>query len=97
MDKVSVFIIYDRAIDEEILDTLTVCCIDRYTRWHDASGVGESGPHLGDHIWPALNNVMMTVVEVEKKDEILKKIRALQEEFPFVGLRAVVLPVLDMV
>jgi hypothetical protein len=97
MDKVSLFIIYDRAIDEEILGALTDCCIERYTRWHDASGVGESGPHLGDHIWPALNNVMMTVVEAEKKDEILGKIRALQEEFPFVGLRAVVLPVLDMV
>jgi hypothetical protein len=97
MDKVSVFIIYDRAIDEEILETLSACCIEKYTRWHDASGVGASGPHLGDHIWPALNNVMMAVVEAEKKDEILGKVRALQEEFPFVGLRAVVLPVLDMV
>jgi hypothetical protein len=76
---------------------LTACSIDKYTRWHDASGVGESGPHLGDHIWPALNNVMMTVVTMEKKDEILSKVRALQEEFPFVGLRAVVLPVLDMI
>ena len=68
MDKVSVFIIYDRAIDEEILDTLSGCCIEKYTRWHDASGVGESGPHLGDHIWPALNNVMMAVVEAEKHE-----------------------------
>jgi hypothetical protein len=92
-----VFIIYDRAIDEEILGALSACCIDKYTRWHDASGVGESGPHLGDHIWPALNNVIMTVVESEKKYEILGKIKALQEEFPFVGLRAVVLPVLDMI
>ena len=97
MDKVSVFIIYDRAIDEEVLGALRTCCIDKYTRWHDASGVGENGPHLGDHTWPALNNVMMTVIAAEKKDDMLARVRALQEEFPFVGLRAVVLPVLDMV
>ena len=97
MDKVAIFIIYDRAIDEEILETLTKCCIERYTRWPDVSGVGENGPHLGDHIWPALNNVLMTVVAADKKTEIIGKIKALQEEFPYVGLRALVLPVLEMI
>ena len=97
MDKVAVFIFYDRAIDEEVLDILTSCCVDNFTRWHDVSGVGSTGPHLGDHVWPALNNVMMTVVAEEGKSEILQRIRRLQEDFPFTGLRAVVLPVLDMV
>lgn len=97
MDKVAIFIIYDRAIDEEILETLTECCIEHYTRWPDVSGVGENGPHLGDHIWPALNNVLMAVVAVDKKTEIIEKIKAVQEEFPYVGLRALVLPVLEMI
>ena len=97
MDKVAVFIFYDRAIDEEVMDVVTSCCVEHFTRWHDVSGVGSTGPHLGDHVWPALNNVMMTVVAEERKSEILERVRRLQEDFPFTGLRAVVLPVLDMV
>jgi hypothetical protein len=97
VDKVAVFIFYDRAIDEEVLDVLTSCCIETYTRWHNVSGVGSTGPHLGDHVWPALNNVMMTVVPEERKTEILERVRRLQEDFPFTGLRAVALPVLEMV
>jgi hypothetical protein len=97
VDKVAVLIFYDRAIDEEVLEVLTSCCIEHYTRWPDVSGVGSTGPHLGDHVWPALNNVMIAVVPEARKPEILQRVRELQEDFPFTGLRAVVLPVLDMV
>jgi hypothetical protein len=97
VDKVAVLIFYDRAIDEEVLEILTSCCIEHYTRWHDVSGVGSTGAHLGDHVWPAMNNVMITVVQQERTSEILERVRRLQEDFPFTGLRAVVLPVLDMV
>jgi len=96
-DKVAVFVIYDRAIDEEVLDTLTACCIERYTRWHDVSGVGANGPHLGDHVWPALNNVMMATIAAEDAEGLLGQVRRLQERFPFTGLRAMVVPVLAMV
>jgi hypothetical protein len=96
-DRAAVYVIYDRSIDEEVLDTLTECCIERYTRWHDVSGVGANGPHLGDHVWPALNNVMMAVISTQDVDHIMAEIRKLQERFPFTGLRAVVVPVLAMV
>lgn len=97
MDKVAVFVIYDRAIDEEVLETLSRCCIERFTRWHDVSGMGANGPHLGDHVWPALNNVMMTVIDAGGADDLLGEVRGLQERFPFTGLRALVVPVLGMV
>jgi len=97
MDKVAVYLIYDRAIDEEVLGALAECRIERYTRWHDASGVGANGPHLGDGVWPALNNVLLTVIPSRQQDELLERIRALQAEFPFVGLRAFAVPVLEMV
>jgi hypothetical protein len=97
MDKVAVYVIYDRAIDEEVLETLTDCCIERFTRWHDVTGVGANGPHLGDHVWPALNNVMMAVISAGDVDNVLGEIRSLQERFPFTGLRALVVPVLAMV
>ncbi|MBN1837746.1 MAG: hypothetical protein JW820_17950 [Spirochaetales bacterium] len=96
-EKVAAFVIYDRAIDEEVQETLSSCCIERFTRWHDVSGVGATGPHLGDHVWPALNNVMMAVVEADKVEGLLEQVRRLQERFPFTGLRAVVVPVLAMI
>lgn len=93
----AVFLFYDRAIDDEVLDALTACCVEYYTRWHDVSGVGSTGPHLGDHVWPAMNNAMMSVVPAEGVETILARVRELQAEFPYTGLRAVVLPVLAMV
>jgi hypothetical protein len=95
--KVAVLLFYDRAIDDEVIDALTACCIQHYSRWHDLSGVGSTGPHMGDHIWPAMNNAIMSVVPAEAAETVLARVRELQAEFPFTGLRAVVLPVLSMV
>ena len=97
MDKVAVFVIYDRAIDEEVLSALGECGIDTYTRWHNATGVGSTGPHQGDNVWPALNNVLMAVIDSQGQNRIMERLRALREDFPYTGLRAIVAPVLDMV
>lgn len=95
--NVAILLFYDRAIDDEVIDALTACCIQHYSRWHDLSGVGSTGPHMGDHIWPAMNNAIMSVVPAEAAEAVLSRVRELQAEFPFTGLRAVVLPVLSMV
>jgi hypothetical protein len=96
-EKVAVLLFYDRAIDEEVLEALTGCRVEHYTRWHDVSGVGTTGPHLGDHIWPAMNNAMMSVLPAEGAEAVLARVRELQAEFPYTGLRAILLPVLAMV
>ncbi len=97
MDKIAVFVIYDRAIDEEVLAALEECGIQSYTRWHNATGVGTTGPHQGDTVWPALNNVLLAVTDSQSQERVLERLRALREDFPYTGLRAVVVPVLDMV
>ena len=97
MDKIAVFVIYDRAIDEEVLAALRECGIESYTRWHNATGVGTTGPHQGDQVWPALNNVLMAVTDAQSQARTLESLRALREDFPYTGLRALVVPVLDMV
>ena len=97
MDKIAVFVIYDRAIDEEVLAALEECGLESYTRWHNASGVGTTGPHQGDTVWPALNNVLLAVTDSGNQERVLARLRALREDFPYTGLRAVVVPVLDMV
>jgi hypothetical protein len=97
VDKIALFVIYDRAIDEEVLAALQECGIQSYTRWHNASGVGTTGPHQGDQAWPALNNVLMAVIDPQSQAGTLERLRALREDFPYTGLRALVVPVLDMV
>lgn len=97
MDKTAVFVIYDRAIDEEVLAALGRCGVQSYTRWHNASGVGSTGPHQGDNVWPALNNVLLAVVDSPHQARIMDCLRALREEFPYTGLRAFAVPVLDTV
>ena len=95
--EVMVVIVYDRAIDEEIIDMLEGLDIQHYTKWKDTRGVGRHDPHLGDEVWPGLNNVVLAVIDDAKKDKLLKLIRALQASFASVGLRAFVVPVLNMV
>jgi len=97
MNRVMVLIIHDRAIDEEVGDLLSALDLQYYTKWKDVVGVGEKDPHLGDHVWPGLNNVTMVVVEEGKEEKLMKSVKALQAAFPSVGLRAFVVPVLDAV
>ena len=97
MRRLAVYIIHDRAIDEEVNDLLNDSEIDCYTKWKDVVGNGSHDPHLGDHVWPGLNNVTMVIIESGKKDGLIDKIKALQEIFPAVSLRAFVTPVVDMI
>ena len=96
-NEVMVYIVYDRAIDEELDETLNNLEIQYYTKWKDVSGIGRNDPHLGDHVWPGLNNVLMIVIDNDKKDTLLERIRSLQSSFVSVGLRAFVVPVLETV
>jgi len=96
-NPVMIFIIYDRAIDEEVSGLISEMEIKYYTKWVDIVGVGRNDPHMGDDVWPGLNNVLMVVIDKVKKDRLLIKVKALQSKFPSVGLRAFVVPVIDMV
>ena len=94
-NKIMVFIIYNRAIDEEMKDQMDSLDIKYYTRWTDVTGVGTKGPNFGDHVWPGLNNVLMIVIDEELREDISSAIKNLREKFPAVGLKAFVLPVIE--
>ena len=94
-NKIMVFIIYNRAIDEEMNDLMDSLDIKYYTKWTNVTGVGTKGPNFGDHVWPGLNNVLMIVIDEELREDISSAIKNLREKFPAVGLKAFVLPVID--
>jgi hypothetical protein len=97
VNEVMTIIVYDRAIDEELIDVLEELDIRYYTKWQNVLGVGRHDPHLGDDVWPGLNNVIMTVVRAEKKDLLLERVKVLQASFASAGLRAFAVPVLGLI
>ena len=87
-----IFIAYDQAYNMELADALEALGVRGFTMWQDIAGRGtQTGlPHLGSHAWPTMNNAMLTFVEDDKVDDILGKVRVMDEETPDLGLRAFV-------
>jgi nitrogen regulatory protein PII len=89
-----VMIIYNEAIDEEIMDSLQSCCIEYFTKWRRVLGKGQaSEPHLDTSVWPGVNNVCMMVVDDEKVAPIVSKVKELRKNLGKEGIKAFVLPV----
>ena len=87
-----IFIAYDQAYNMEIADVLEELGCRGFTMWQDIAGRGGfSGlPHLGSHAWPTMNNAILTFVPDEKVDDILSRLKAMDEETPALGIRAFV-------
>lgn len=86
----SVFISYNQAFHDEILDILNKTGLRGYTTWEQVSGRGShtGDPHLGDHAWPTLNSAMLCIVEDSSLSNLLKRLKQLDQSSPAMGLRA---------
>ncbi len=85
-----IFIAYDQAYNMDIAVALEKLGIRGFTMWQDIAGRGgfTGEPHLGDHAWPTMNNAILTFVPDDKVDDILSKLREMDEETPDLGIRA---------
>jgi len=84
---------YNIAINEEVMQILKDVGIEEYTRCERTTGCGKtSGPHLGNHIWPAVNSVLAVAVEDDKKDRLIERIKELRRKLGKEGIKAFVLP-----
>jgi len=92
MSEKLVYIIFNDALEPEILDILKKVQVKAYTRWDKVKGVGEAGPHMGDEVWPAWNTMIMSALDSERKESLAKEIKSLRENFPEQGVRMLVLP-----
>lgn len=88
----SIFIAYDQAHHEKIVDLLTRSNCRGFTAFGTVQGRGsEKGePHYGTHAWPSLASAILTIVEDSQVDSLLERLHTLDEERPLLGLRAFV-------
>jgi hypothetical protein len=71
-----IFIAYNQAYYDEITELLAQNGAHGFTEWDEIKGHGtKTGePHLGNHAWPTLNNAILTIVEDNLADPILKQL-----------------------
>ena len=87
-----IFISYNQAYADEIIEILEKNRQRGYTRWTEVQGKGGFNgiPRLGSHAWPEQNHAVLVFVKDEKVEPILADIKAKDEAAPDLGLRAFV-------
>ena len=93
----AIFIAYNQAYNQEIVELLEGLGQRGYTVWQEIGGRGsvDGEPHLGSHAWPTQNHALLTVVDKALAPKIMEALRATDAANPDLGLRAYVLPVED--
>jgi len=75
------FMIYDVDFDEEVMETLSTCCITGYTKWSKVLGKGErSAPKLDDAVWPGFNCAVMMAVDNELEPKVFEAMQSLHKK-----------------
>jgi nitrogen regulatory protein PII len=91
-------IVFNAAIEMELMTCLKQNGVHTYTKFPNIYGVGtHSEPHMGSHIWPGENHMLFIVTEDERVPDILACVRDLKKKKQREGIKAFVLPVEELV
>ena len=68
----AIFISYNQAYNEEIVEVLDAHGQRGFTRWENIDGRGsvDGEPHYGNHAWPVQNHAILTFVQDDKRARI---------------------------
>ena len=93
----AVFVAYNQAYNQEIVEILEQLGQRGYTVWEEIGGRGsvDGEPHLGSHAWPTQNHALLSVMDNAIAAEFMSALRETDAANPDLGLRAYVLPVED--
>lgn len=86
----AIFISFDQAHYDAIIELLTKSSCRGFTSFGETQGRGThtGDPHYGSHAWPSLGGAILTIVDDDKAEEVLSKLKRLDESKPKLGLRA---------
>jgi len=87
-----VVIVYNEAIDAEVMEVLENCGLRNYTKVAGVFGRGTtSGTHLGNDVWPGRNNILSVACEENQAQQMLSCVRELRKELGQEGIKAFLL------
>jgi len=88
----AVFISYNQAYYDEIINLLESYGQRGYTAWEDIQGRGsvDGIPHLGNHAWPEMNFAILSMMDDDRVQPVLQALREKDRAYPDLGLRAFV-------
>ncbi len=88
----SIFIAYDQAHHENILEALKANLCRGFTAFGEVQGRGSNDgePHFGTHAWPSLASAIITFVDDDRVEPLLASLRQIDLNKPKLGLRAFV-------
>lgn len=88
----AVFITFDQAHYERIIDILDRLSCRGYTAWPQVTGRGSADgePHYGSHAWPSMASAIITMVPDDRVYSLLTRLKEIDDDRPKLGLRAFV-------
>ena len=91
----ALFVAYNQAYNQEIVQLLEGLGQRGYTVWEEIGGRGSEGgePHLGSHAWPTQNHALFSVMDDQTARNALAALRETDAANHQLGLRAWILPV----
>lgn len=84
-----VMIVYNEAMDEEVMEGIERRGIKNFTKIGGVSGRGDaSGTHLGNDIWPGRNNLLYIACGQEEARRLLEMTEELRGRLGKEGIKA---------
>ena len=86
----AVFLSCNQSIYDAVMDIMKEIGVRGFTGWEELIGCGSNDgePHLGSHAWPAMNSALISVMEDDKAQEFMSKLKQLDEENHQQGIKA---------
>ena len=88
----AIFIAFDEAYYDRIVDMLHLLNCRGFTGWREVQGRGSKTgePHYATHAWPSIASAILTVVDDRRVDTVLELLHEMDLHKPKLGLRAFV-------
>jgi nitrogen regulatory protein PII len=88
-----VMIVYNEALDLEVMEVLGKCSTQNYTKVTGVFGKGNaSGTHLGNDIWPGRNSILYVACDQTQAQQMLDCVKELHKKLGHEGIKAFLLP-----
>ena len=86
----AVFIVFNQAHTERVEYMLDKLGIKGFTFFEQVQGRGgvDGKPHRGTHTWPEMNSAVMTIVQDNQVEDLLKSVHKLDIRNKAAGVRA---------